>query len=49
MVGETIERTTAYVRVKPLDDIGVKVYVSDYGDTLGYPDPEYGASIYYSY
>jgi hypothetical protein len=47
--GETVQKTTAYVRVKPFDHLGVKVYASDYGDTEGYPDREYGASIYYSY
>lgn len=46
---DTVQKTTAYVRVKPLDHIGVKVYVSDYGSTDGYPDREYGASIFYTY
>lgn len=47
--GETIEKITVYARVKPFERIGIKVYASDYGDTLGYPDAEYGASLYYSY
>lgn len=47
--GETVQKATAYVRVKPFDHVGVKVYVSDYGSTEGYPDREYGASVFYSY
>jgi hypothetical protein len=47
--GETVEKTTVYVRVKPFDHLGLKVYASNYGSTEGYPDREYGASIYYSY
>lgn len=47
--GETVRKTTAYVRVKPLDHVGVKVYASDYGSTEGYPNREYGASLYLMY
>jgi hypothetical protein len=48
-VGETVQKTTAYVRVKPFDHLGMKIYASDYGSTDYYPDREYGASIFYSY
>lgn len=46
--GETVQKATAYVRIKPFDHLGVKVYASDYS-TEGYPDREYGASLFYSY
>lgn len=46
--GETVQKTMAYVRVKPFDHLAVKVYASDYGSE-GYPDREYGASLFYSY
>ncbi|MDB6061054.1 MAG: hypothetical protein JWM78_1157 [Verrucomicrobiaceae bacterium] len=46
---ETVQKTTAYARVKPFEHFSFKVYTSDYGNTEGYPEREYGASIYLTY